>query len=182
MTEERNSIYRWVPGFHQPKGLSADVAQAELERIQAANGRLDAHMVVRESRPQGAPLHQAFEWDDVVAAERYRTEQAQHLIRAIVKIGTAKEPECRTWVLVRRPEEKETEYLPVRVVVQDSDLFADAMQRLKQQLQGAQKSIQELRNLTKHLDSEAGSSRKWDKAEKHLGQVNRVLGFEQPNV
>lgn len=36
------------------------------------------------SRPEDAPLHKEFEWDDSVAAERFREEQARHIINCLM--------------------------------------------------------------------------------------------------
>ena len=53
------------------------------ERLEK-NGGLTAKRLVDESRPEDAPLHKEFEWDDATAAEAYREEQARYIIRSIV--------------------------------------------------------------------------------------------------
>ena len=35
------------------------------------------------SRPENAPLHKEFQWDDSLAAEEYRKVQARHIIHSI---------------------------------------------------------------------------------------------------
>lgn len=64
-------------------GVDAQVIGEELERIESDHGLIDPHVVLDESRPEHAPLHKAFEWDDGIAAEKYRLEQSRHLIRSI---------------------------------------------------------------------------------------------------
>lgn len=61
---------------------SAKVRTEELVRIYERDGGVRASVVVRESRPKKAPLHDEFEWDNDVAAENYRLNQARALIRA----------------------------------------------------------------------------------------------------
>jgi hypothetical protein len=39
--------------------------------------------VVNESRSETAVLHSLFEWDDAVAAEKYRVVQARYIIRNV---------------------------------------------------------------------------------------------------
>lgn len=63
--------------------VAADVAGAELERIQNQRGVIEPRVVVEESRPEAAPLHPVFEWDDDKAAENYRTWQARSLIKSV---------------------------------------------------------------------------------------------------
>jgi hypothetical protein len=64
--------------------VSAKVAGERIAEIEAANdGHLTPSCVVDDSRPEEAPLHPCFEWDDEVAAEKYRVEEARRLIRNV---------------------------------------------------------------------------------------------------
>ncbi len=55
-----------------------------LEKIAAEhNGRLKPEDVVNAARDQAHPLHQYFEWDDKIAAESYRLDQARGIIRLV---------------------------------------------------------------------------------------------------
>jgi len=47
------------------------------------HGELTPEIVVEEARPETAPLHHRFEWDDAIAGEAYRREQASELIRSV---------------------------------------------------------------------------------------------------
>lgn len=76
-------VYKWATGSR----ISADAqiageVCAELE----ARGALTAKNLLDESRPDDAPLHGAFEWDDGVAAEKYREDQARKIIHSIILI------------------------------------------------------------------------------------------------
>lgn len=55
----------------------------QLQSIYDQHGHLTASMVVDEARPTDHPLHDRFEWDDSVAGERWRREQARLLIRSV---------------------------------------------------------------------------------------------------
>lgn len=55
----------------------------ELQSIYDQNGHLTASLVVDQARPKDHPLHDRFEWDDSVAGERWRREQARLLIRSV---------------------------------------------------------------------------------------------------
>lgn len=63
--------------------VDAQVAGEELSRIAERDGGIKSQVVVDESRPDNAPLHALFEWDDLVAAEAHRRGQAGLLIRSI---------------------------------------------------------------------------------------------------
>lgn len=101
-------IYQWKPEARVK--VDAQIAGEELERIRTwDNGRLDPKNVVEASRDPGAPLHPAFEWDDAVAAQGFRIEQAKYMIRSIV-VAPAAEPDdtkpIRAFVSVVRDEDR----------------------------------------------------------------------------
>lgn len=57
---------------------------AILHGIYEANGHeLTPAAVVEASRPDDAPLHHRFEWDDSIAGERFREVQAAQIIRSV---------------------------------------------------------------------------------------------------
>jgi len=61
----------------------------QLQTIYEQHGRLTPAIVVDEARPEDHPLHHRFEWDDSIAGEDWRREQAQRLIQS-VKITRAR--------------------------------------------------------------------------------------------
>ncbi|KKL74096.1 hypothetical protein LCGC14_2068310 [marine sediment metagenome] len=75
--------YTFAPGSRL-KASKATVAGRELDRLTKMNGGLTAEAVVDSARGRSSPLHDFFEWDDSAAAERYRQEQARHLMRCVV--------------------------------------------------------------------------------------------------
>ena len=113
--------YMWKTGYQK---VAADVAGKEFERIEKKRG-LTAAAVVDESRAEDAPLHRAFEWDDAVAGEEWRKQQARVMmgnlliriedkpdapvVRAIVKLEESECYESITTVL--RVDDKRTAYI-----------------------------------------------------------------------
>lgn len=57
--------------------------RSELTGVYQTRGELTPQVVVDEARPEGAPLHHRFEWDDSLAGEQYRLIQAARLIRSV---------------------------------------------------------------------------------------------------
>ena len=58
-------------------------ALKELERLtDINNGDLTPDIVLEAARPETSPLHKHFEWDDSVAAEAWRKDQARTLIQS----------------------------------------------------------------------------------------------------
>lgn len=75
-------IYRWKDGARF--GVDAQKAGTELERIRVRhNGRLEPEWVVHAAKSERNPLHPLFEWDDTVAAQNWRVDQARGVIRSV---------------------------------------------------------------------------------------------------
>lgn len=75
-------IYGWRQGSRV--NLDPQKAGEELERIKkAGNGLLEPANVVDAARDERSPIHDHFEWDDAVAAEAFRQDQARDLVRSL---------------------------------------------------------------------------------------------------
>lgn len=123
-------------------GITAQIAGEELARIEQQHGELKPPTVVDEARPENSLLHPAFEWDDFVAAELHRQDQARHLIRAVQVIKENNEPQS-VYVHIN----KTGSYLPVETVVSRNDLYEDAYRAACSRIGEAQKALSELERL-----------------------------------
>lgn len=75
-------------------GIPAQVAGEEIEAIVSEKGgHITPADVVCRAMPKDSPLHGAFEWDNDRAAEQYRIEQAQYLLRQIVIVHSQDDDE-----------------------------------------------------------------------------------------
>lgn len=63
--------------------VSAQVVGEICERIEAETGRCTPEDLLNSARNPESPLYKEFEWDDTVAAEKYRIWQSAQLIRHI---------------------------------------------------------------------------------------------------
>jgi hypothetical protein len=80
----------------------------ELQNIYDQRGRLTPAIVVDEARPKSHPLHSRFEWNNGVAAEEWRRQQAGQLIRSCKVIyrkpDSEQRLEIRSWHAIAGPE------------------------------------------------------------------------------
>lgn len=133
--------------------VSANLVGHELDRIYKKNNSLVASDVVNESRPKKAPLHPAFEWNDGVAAEEWRTHTARNLIRS-VKVVLDNQQSQTAYVNVVNETGKRN-YQPMEVVVNRPDLYANAVYDVQIRINAALASLNELENLTKNGNVDA---------------------------
>ncbi len=123
-------VYQWkIPSLYT---VSAEAAGAELDRIYEKNGELKPADVVEESRPETAPLHPIFEWDDKKAADKYRNEQAKHLMCALVQVEEReKQPPKEIQVSVHKElrafTHAEKAYHPTQVVLEHPTMRDEAL-------------------------------------------------------
>lgn len=73
-------VFRWKEGARQ--SVDANIAGEVLMGLSSQN-RLNPETLVEVSRPEDAPLHKCFTWDDRKAADLYRKQEATILIRQI---------------------------------------------------------------------------------------------------
>lgn len=91
----------------------------ELLAIYKANGELTPGAVVQVARDPKHPLHNRFEWDDSVAAEKYRLDQARQLIRVVKVTETRGNELLRTREFVSVHREAGPSYVPIDEVKAD---------------------------------------------------------------
>lgn len=131
------------------KGVDAQTAGEELERIRERDGKIETETIVSEARPENAPLHPAFEWNDSVAADEYRLWQARALVRSveIAPQGKDEEPTPK-YVHVRATSEESGYYQSVEVAVQNPDEWASALSELGAKAVSAYKAFEVLERLS----------------------------------
>lgn len=110
----------------------------QLEEVRSEYGRLTPAALVDAARPEDHPLHTRFEWDDAVAGERYRLDQAREIIRSyrIKYADTPTKPKTiRGYVSVRSEVEESTPaYLPTEEVMADPFLKALTLREMEREV------------------------------------------------
>lgn len=134
-------VYQWRPGSRFST-VDAQTAGERLAKLEEQNGQLTAQIVVDDARPEAAPLHSIFEWDDSIAAEKYREEQARHVIRSVVvtEIIPNQQRPVRAFVHIQKQEDvrstSERTYANTMKVFQDEELREQVIKRARRELMG----------------------------------------------
>ena len=123
--------------------VSADDVARELSTL---GERFTPQQVVDLARNEGTALHSCFEWDDTVAAERFRLTQAQTLIRMIV-IHDEKKDEKTDIRLYVSTGDRSNEYAETKIVVQHLDEYQALLDRAMNELLSFKKRYQALKEL-----------------------------------
>lgn len=145
-------IYKWKAGSRikiDPQ-VAGDVC-AELEK----EGRLTPSELVDASRDEAAPLHGAFEWNDEVAAEKYREVQAGHIIRCLeIELVGSSEP-VRAFFPVKVKGEGKG-YTHIEAIMNDYDAKQTLLEKALAELASFKrkyKRLTELNNVFAAIDT-----------------------------
>lgn len=76
-------VYQWK---YSAFPLDADVVGKHIEKLEKKNGAVTAQMLLESARSEKSEVHDLFEWDDTVAAEKYRLQQAGAVIRCLAMV------------------------------------------------------------------------------------------------
>lgn len=136
--------------------VSAEVAGQVCERL-AQENRLTGKALVEESRPEDAPLHRYFEWDDTKAAELYRERQGRDLIAHLIIEPENVDDEEKEVKVVRAfyNVDETPEYHPIERILTNEDLHQKLLERARTELmifKGKYETLLELGSVISAID------------------------------
>lgn len=142
--------YYWKPEARIK--IDANQAGIELEQISARfEDGLTPKNLVQASEPEAAPLHSHFEWNDMVAAGRYRQDQARYLLRMIVIDGNEdKEVEEQRLIRAFVPISSEgdgNEYVNIVRVMSDTEMRQQVLTRAWEELEAWRRRYEDYEEL-----------------------------------
>ncbi len=131
----------------------------ELESLrQERDGYIQPKDVVEcAARDEGSELYKCFEWDDTIAADKYRIEQAKLVMRAIVKVVDTGEEvvevRCFESVQMECDDQKQHYYVSTTDALTDDDMKEQVLDEIKD-------AISELRHKLKIYNKFIGGGEK----------------------
>lgn len=138
-------VFNYKPGtrYKCPAQIAGELCQ-QLEQ----SGGLTPKRLLDASRDEDTPLHNDFEWDDSVAAEHYREEQAAQIIRCIiVKPESANKPPVRAFFNVVG-EADSRDYRSVDVIIKTPSLREQLLNSAKKDMESFKAKYRMLKELT----------------------------------
>lgn len=73
--------YKWRDGT--PYATDPELVGGVVEQIEARDGAVTRESFLEASRAEDSPTHSMFEWDDAIAAEKFRLNEASKIIGAL---------------------------------------------------------------------------------------------------
>ena len=129
--------------------FKADASMCYAEMLDLEN--ITPWTVLEKAKDENSELHKCFEWDNDVAAEKYRTIQAGNIIRMLYIVPKNEDtPPVR--VLSRTSD---TVYQPTRTFVTNQNEYEDLLKRALSELESFRKkynTLSELEQIFEQID------------------------------
>lgn len=106
----------------------------------------------RARSDKGSELHKCFEWNDGIAAEKYRLSQARQIIQLLIvkpDKGKENEPKIRVFQITTETNN----YQPIRLFIEQPDEYKALLQRAKDELQALKNRYKTLSELEKVFEA-----------------------------
>lgn len=151
MREAKKQVFAIKAGA-RVKSANPQRLGEELTNIYEEHGKLSAEIYVEEARDEASEMHSTLEWDDSIAGHEHRLSQARSIIRAVVIVNADDndDPVERN-VFVRVDAERG--YQPVSIVVENLDMFTEALSSLRKKLNEAINAVNQLQDAAKKTDN-----------------------------
>jgi hypothetical protein len=115
MNPESTITYQWKDKFQHPikhKGINR--VQTELDAIKKANGKITPELLLEAAKSSASLFHDYFQWNDKIAANQHRLEEARYLLRHIeIRVVTNGEVKVSRAYEVISHDHKSNEYKKV---------------------------------------------------------------------
>lgn len=141
-------VYEWK--YNMP--IKAQIVGEHLEKLEKQQGCVTPKIVLESARSETSVIHSCFEWNDDIAAEKYRETQAGSLIRNLtVKMVESDERQLepvRAFVSIKQADS--SEFISLQNVLKDEELTRKMLEQAKSELNAFAKkysTLQELSNV-----------------------------------
>lgn len=131
-----------------------DIYKADAEivysEINSIGNEYTPQQIVEKARDESTELHKLFEWNDSIAAEKYRCEQASKIIRMLVvkndNSEAAQEPVITTRAIVCR-NTNDNYYQPITTTVRNEDQYQKLLRTALSELEAFKRKYSVLSEL-----------------------------------
>ena len=136
------------------KGLKDADPQAvgeALAAIATANGELTPDATVEAAKNVQSPLHRHFEWDDAIAAQAHRLDQARALIRIVTVLEGDEDVPAPAFLSIT--DKTGTSYRTVHAVRESVDLQSALLNAAERELQAFTQRYRTLKDICEVVDT-----------------------------
>lgn len=137
------------------KGLYKADAEAVYKEITAIGDTFSPEEIVEAAKDEATELHKCFEWNDSVAAEKYRLHQARMIFTQLI-VRTETSDNTPVAVRVISSASVANVYTPTKMLIKSDAEYADLLERAKRELQAFKQkyaTVAELQEIFTAIDA-----------------------------
>lgn len=128
------------------KGLYKADAETVYREITSLGDKFSPEDIVEAAKDESSELHKCFEWNDEVAAQKWRLHTARMLVNQLV-IRTETSDNIPVAVRVISSASEVNTYVPTKMLIKSESDYADLLARAKRELQAFQQKYSTLTEL-----------------------------------
>ncbi len=115
---------KWKNGY----GFYKADAQKVAEEILSLGDDVKPEKIAEYAKDESTELHKCFEWDDSIAADKYRVMQARNIVTMLV-IKEEQTPTERPEIRVFYKTKESEGYKPTELIIQQKDEYQALLER-----------------------------------------------------
>lgn len=121
------------------------------DEIQTLGESYTPDMVVDLARDESTELHKCFDWDDNIAAEKWRKQQARQICISLTVVVEKKPGVKQTFRLIEHDREEQV-YKPIVFTVRQSEEYERLLKQAKAELAAFRKRYQSIKELSEVIE------------------------------
>lgn len=133
------------------KGIFNADAQKVADEI--GDNKFNYREILEKARDKDTELHKCFEWNDGIAAEKYRLEQAKKIVTMLVFTPQTKQEQP---LRVYQITQEKNVYQPTRMFLENKSEYNALLNRALKELESFQRryrSLSELEDIMEQIDT-----------------------------
>lgn len=142
-------VYEWKTGSR----IKADAQKSgELfEQLSKTEEGLTASTLLEANKPESAPLHNEYEWNDEKAANEWRLQQSRHFINSITTIvmSDSEEQQVRAFHIVT----EKSQYEPIMAIIKEESKYERLLANAVLELEAFVRKYNTLKEIKTIIDS-----------------------------
>jgi len=143
-------VATWKSGF---ASLYKANPQKVADEIAQIGDTATPAQILDKARDGGTELHKCFEWDDTRAAERWRIQQARHIVCSLVIKETDDDATNKPEIRVFYKTDNSSGYKPTTLILQDKDEYQKLLEKAKAEALSYKRRFEHLAEVDEIIES-----------------------------
>lgn len=144
-------VYEWKSGS-RIKGNAQESGELFKQLSETKDG-LTAETLLEANKPETAPLHNDYEWNDEKAAHEWRLHQSRHFINSIAVKVVSEDTETDTIVRAFHIADEPSHYEPITAIIKEKTKYEHLLQTAYSELQAFRRKYSVLKELKPIFES-----------------------------